>query len=173
MKLSDYYCFMPIYGCAKFRWKISKNKICHFWQAPLTATGPLWNIYLLLNGSHWNSKFSLTSKLDLRNTKPFHNRPSSFCCRYPNVWDRTKNMDYSWYYRLSPQRFWAGFDSVGPIPHVAERATLLNDSVISTDDHGFVLFYKSTNIVDGAKCPFYGSGGNSLGNGPWVNSAKY
>jgi hypothetical protein len=31
MKLSGYYFFMPIYGCAKFRWKISKNKIQHFW----------------------------------------------------------------------------------------------------------------------------------------------
>jgi hypothetical protein len=27
MKLSDYYFFMPIYRCAKFRWKISQNKI--------------------------------------------------------------------------------------------------------------------------------------------------
>jgi hypothetical protein len=25
--------------------KTSKNKICHFWQAPLAATGPLWNIW--------------------------------------------------------------------------------------------------------------------------------
>jgi hypothetical protein len=41
MNLSGYYFFMPIYGCAKFHWKISKNKICHFWQAPLAATRPL------------------------------------------------------------------------------------------------------------------------------------
>jgi hypothetical protein len=37
----------PIYRCAKFRWKTSKNKICHFWQAPLAATGPLWNIFFI------------------------------------------------------------------------------------------------------------------------------
>jgi hypothetical protein len=37
MKLSDYNLFMPIYRCAKFRWKISKNKICH-----LAATQLNW-----------------------------------------------------------------------------------------------------------------------------------
>jgi hypothetical protein len=41
----------------------------------------------------WN--FSLPKKLDLRKTKLFHNRPSSFCSRYPNICDRTKKMDYS------------------------------------------------------------------------------
>jgi hypothetical protein len=30
---------IPIYGCAKFHWKISKNKICHF--------RPLWNIFFI------------------------------------------------------------------------------------------------------------------------------
>jgi hypothetical protein len=45
MKLSDYNFFMPIYRCAKFRWKISKNNICHFWQAPLASTWPL-SIYI-------------------------------------------------------------------------------------------------------------------------------
>jgi hypothetical protein len=46
--------------------------------------------FLLLNGSHLNLK------LDLRKTKLFHNRPSSFCSRYPNVCDKTKKIDYSW-----------------------------------------------------------------------------
>jgi hypothetical protein len=32
---------------AKFRWKISQNEICHFWQAPMAATGPLWNIFFI------------------------------------------------------------------------------------------------------------------------------
>jgi hypothetical protein len=51
--------------------------------------------FLLLNGSHWNLKFSLPKKLDLRKNKLFHNWPTSFCSRYPNVCDRTKKMDYS------------------------------------------------------------------------------
>jgi hypothetical protein len=38
---------------------------------------------------HWHEK------LDLRKHKLFHNRPSSFCSRYPNVCDRTKTMGYS------------------------------------------------------------------------------
>jgi hypothetical protein len=45
-ELSDHYFFMPI-RCAKFRWKISKYKICHFWHAPLAATEPLWNIFFI------------------------------------------------------------------------------------------------------------------------------
>jgi hypothetical protein len=74
---------MPVYRCAKLRWKISKNKICHFWHQL-----DLCEIYfLLLNG------FSRTWKLDLRQTKLLHNRPSSFCSRYPKVCDRTKKMD--------------------------------------------------------------------------------
>jgi hypothetical protein len=43
----------------------------------------------------WN--FSLPKKLDLRKTKIFRDRPSSFCSRYPNTCDRTKKMDYSWW----------------------------------------------------------------------------
>jgi hypothetical protein len=27
--------------------KYSKIKICHFWQAPLAATWPLWNIFFI------------------------------------------------------------------------------------------------------------------------------
>jgi hypothetical protein len=38
--------------------------------------------------------FSLPKKLDSRKTKPFRNRPSSFCSRYPNMCDRTKKMEY-------------------------------------------------------------------------------
>jgi hypothetical protein len=41
----------------------------------------------------WN--FSLPKKLDLRKTKLFRNRPSSFCSTYPNICDRTKRMDIS------------------------------------------------------------------------------
>jgi hypothetical protein len=41
----------------------------------------------------WN--FSLPKKLDLRKTKLFRNRPSSFCSTYPNICYRTKKMDYS------------------------------------------------------------------------------
>jgi hypothetical protein len=40
----------------------------------------------------WN--FSLPKKLDLRKTKLFRDQPSSFCSRYPNIYDRTKKMDY-------------------------------------------------------------------------------
>jgi hypothetical protein len=49
---------MPIYRCAKFRWKISKNKICHFWQAIYWWQLDLCETsFLLLNGSHWKLKF--------------------------------------------------------------------------------------------------------------------
>jgi hypothetical protein len=40
----------------------------------------------------WN--FSLPKTLDLRKTKLFHDRPSSFCSRYPNMRDRTKQMEF-------------------------------------------------------------------------------
>jgi hypothetical protein len=64
MKLSDYYVFMPIYTCAKLRLKISKNKICHFWQAQLAATGPLWNIFFI---TEWIAlKFKILSDLKIR-----------------------------------------------------------------------------------------------------------
>jgi hypothetical protein len=88
MKHSGYYFFMPIYGCAKFRWQISKNKKYaisdrpHWRQLDLCETS-----FLLLNGSHWILKFSPTYKLDLRKTKLFHNQPSGVCSRYPNMCD--------------------------------------------------------------------------------------
>jgi hypothetical protein len=37
---------------------------------------------------------SLPKKLDLRKTKLFCDRTSSFCSTYPNICDRTKKMDY-------------------------------------------------------------------------------
>jgi hypothetical protein len=37
--------------------------------------------------------FSLPKKLDLRKTKLFRDRPSSFSSTYPNICDRTKRMD--------------------------------------------------------------------------------
>jgi hypothetical protein len=43
MDLSGYYFFMSIYRCAKFGWKI-KYAIS---DAPLAATGPLWNIFFI------------------------------------------------------------------------------------------------------------------------------
>jgi hypothetical protein len=39
--------------------------------------------------------FSLSNKLDLRKTKLFPDRSSSFCSRYPSICDITKKMDYS------------------------------------------------------------------------------
>jgi hypothetical protein len=48
MKLSEYNLFMPIYGCAKVRWKISKNKICHLWQTPLDGNWPLCETSFLI-----------------------------------------------------------------------------------------------------------------------------
>jgi hypothetical protein len=54
---------MPIYGCAKFRWKISKNKICHFWQAPLAATGPLWNIFFI---TEWILELKILTDIKIR-----------------------------------------------------------------------------------------------------------
>jgi hypothetical protein len=100
MKLSDYYFFMPIYRCAKIRWKISQNKICHFWQVPLAATEPLWNIFFITEWIALKLKILTNIKIIffktcLRKTTLFHNQPSSFCSRYPNVCDRTKKIDYN------------------------------------------------------------------------------
>jgi hypothetical protein len=82
-----------IFSCAKFRWKISKNKICHFWQAPLAATGPLWNMFLI---TEWIAlKLKILTDIKIRfKKKRFHNRPSSFGSRDPNVCDRTKKMEF-------------------------------------------------------------------------------
>jgi hypothetical protein len=71
MTLSGYYFFMPIYGCAKFRWKISKNKICHFWQAPLAATGHLWNIFFITEWIALKLKILTDKNIRIKKNKTF------------------------------------------------------------------------------------------------------
>jgi hypothetical protein len=79
---------MPSLVDPKIKYAVSDRP--HWRQLDICETS-----FLLLNGSHWSLKFSLTYKLDLRKKKLFHNRLSSFCSRYPNMCDRTKKMDYS------------------------------------------------------------------------------
>jgi hypothetical protein len=59
---------------ARFRWKISKNKICHLWQDPLAATGHLWNIWFI---TEWIAlKFKILTDIKIR-FKKNHSVPYS------------------------------------------------------------------------------------------------
>jgi hypothetical protein len=75
----------------RFQWnfqiiKISKNKICHFWQAPLAATGPLWKIFFI---TEWIAlKLKILTDIKIR----FSQSACSFCSRYTNMCDRTKQI---------------------------------------------------------------------------------
>jgi hypothetical protein len=63
--------YMPIYRCAKFRWKITKNKIRHFLSGPqnLFHNRPLWRIFFNYSmDSIETLKFSLVKRLDSTNT---------------------------------------------------------------------------------------------------------
>jgi hypothetical protein len=51
--------------------KISKNKICHFWQAPLVATGPLWNIFFITEWIAWKLKILTDIKIRFMKNQTF------------------------------------------------------------------------------------------------------
>jgi hypothetical protein len=82
-KLSDYYFFMPIYGFDKFRRKISKNKICHFWQTPLASTGPLWNIFFITEWIALKLRILTDIKIRFKKKQTFSQSAQEFLLQVP------------------------------------------------------------------------------------------
>jgi hypothetical protein len=62
---------MHIFRCAKFRWKISKNKIRHFWQCPIIGNGPLWNIFLITEWITLKPKIITNKKMRFKKKQTF------------------------------------------------------------------------------------------------------
>jgi hypothetical protein len=81
-------CSCPSTDVPRFVEKYPKIKYAISDRQQLTK--PLWNIFFITEWIALKLKILTDIKIIFKKKQLFHNRPSSFCSRYPNMCDRTK-----------------------------------------------------------------------------------